>query len=805
MTRAVFAGFAATFLAAQAVRATDIFGVQPAALDQPRINAYITRTPGGAPLAADLGGGFETFNIQAFFDTGASGILLSNNTADLLGIQRSTFNGQDVVFSDVGVAGTDDFNVSELLYISLARFHPDADVDNPDNLAEYNQTFGQVRTQIGPIGVEPDPVLGDLDVFGAPLMVGKVVVMDPKPVNTFLDTMRTYVYNPGTPYNSAAADSDPGIPDMSYAANANNRNIRFSKADFSPYTIVSPTGANGPTLTGNPFIGPDPTPGHTPGPSDPDPVTIGFGGASTTGSFLLDTGAAASMISSAKASQLGVTYDPSAGMGSDDPTLIYNGSPISNQFDLTIGGIGGTIKVAGFFLDTMVLPTVEGESDSSLNLNFVGAPVLVADITVAEPDGTGSLTLDGIFGMNFLVASAYVTEAEPFPIIDALTPSAFDWAVYDDPGSTLGVRIADGSTVSALTWVGWAGNTWDIGNTASWGFLQTYQDGNAVAFTDLIYDNSSDTINIAQPVAPSNVVFENNTEEQDGVHYTLQGAGIVGTTGVSKTGNGIVTFENQNSYTGLTDIQNGTLELRARQNIGPVLVHDPARLDMYTSQQFQSLGVSGQAKLMSGGDKVLVLGGLEFTDNGQLDLADNRLIIDRNITSLAQVRHMLQAGYANGAWSGPGLVSSSAATSPSLDSIGYALAGVLGITSFGGEPVTGDSIVARLTYAGDVNLDGQIDITDLGALATNWQTGSAYWYLGDFNFDGFVDITDLGLLATNWQQGVGNPLGPSLDEALAAVGLPSVAIPEPGAAVAAGGTLLLLARRRRSTRRVRRA
>ena len=44
-------------------------------------------------------------------------------------------------------------------------------------------------------------------------------------------------------------------------------------------------------------------------------------------------------------------------------------------------------------------------------------------------------------------------------------------------------------------------------------------------------------------------------------------------------------------------------------------------------------------------------------------------------------------------------------------------------------------------------------------------------------------MNDLGKLATNWQVGVGNPLGPgSLAEALASLGLPATAVPEPAAA-----------------------
>jgi len=57
--------------------------------------------------------------------------------------------------------------------------------------------------------------------------------------------------------------------------------------------------------------------------------------------------------------------------------------------------------------------------------------------------------------------------------------------------------------------------------------------------------------------------------------------------------------------------------------------------------------------------------------------------------------------------------------------------------------------------AGDVTLDGMVNITDLGALASNWQaTGpSIGWGHGDFTLDHAVNITDLGALASNWQHG----------------------------------------------------
>src|SRR5687768_17833326 len=81
-----------------------IEGVQTASLDQPRIHLQLRRAARGNPLGNDEG------TIEAFLDTGASGVLLSTEALDRLGVKREkAANGKDVVFEDVGVAGSEAF------------------------------------------------------------------------------------------------------------------------------------------------------------------------------------------------------------------------------------------------------------------------------------------------------------------------------------------------------------------------------------------------------------------------------------------------------------------------------------------------------------------------------------------------------------------------------------------------------------------------------------------------------------------------------------------------------------------------
>ena len=145
MRKAIF--LVVLFLSSPAL-AAEIEGVQPAALDQPRVNLHLRRAADGPPLAAKKLGE-ETINVQAFLDTGASGVMLSTTTADALGVKRATAkSGETVVFHDVGVGGSDEFHVGEPLFVRIAPF---GRTGEPDDAEEYPVRVGPLRPQVGPL------------------------------------------------------------------------------------------------------------------------------------------------------------------------------------------------------------------------------------------------------------------------------------------------------------------------------------------------------------------------------------------------------------------------------------------------------------------------------------------------------------------------------------------------------------------------------------------------------------------------------------------------------------------------------
>lgn len=320
--------------------------VHEAALDLPRIYFLLKREPSGPPLMTK-----GQFGVNyAFLDTGASGIVLSRETAGLMGLSIYP----KARFADIGVGGVEYFNVSESLCLGLAGY----DSQNPEDPRSYRgigQGHFQIRKNTAGLLSEP------LDIIGMPAMNGRVVVLDSGATNS-LGYFSANVKNPG----------DPSIPGVDLVVVLRFKN--FQNPDNPDNIPPLPVTARNPVI---------------------DNIVVRRKGRSSRGSWLLDTGATISLISVKQATRLGLTD--------------RNGTPqITPDFSLPIGGIGKMIQVPGFEIDKLTVPMRSGH-----NLVFINARLGVHDIRFFDEQKKAFTTLDGVFASNFLCASAKMESLIP--------------------------------------------------------------------------------------------------------------------------------------------------------------------------------------------------------------------------------------------------------------------------------------------------------------------------------------------------------------------------------------------------------
>lgn len=339
-------------------------GVYEAALDLPRIHFLLQRSAPGSALGSPSGFALH----DAFLDTGASGVLLSRETAQELGVALIP----KARYLDVGVGGAERFSVSEPLLLGLTDYESPA-AGNPRSYRNVGRARFQVKETAGLLGEA-------IDVIGMPALHESVAVLDTAATND-LGFCAAALKEPG----------DPSIP-------APHVTIRLRFVDFANRKhpdIVPPL----PVIAPNPVM---------------DGLVLLHGGSLSKGNWLLDTGATISFISTRQARQLGIAEDQKP------------------AFTLPVGGVGRMTAIPGYEIDRLVVPTRNGR-----NLIFTNVRLGVHDITYRDEQTQAERTLDGVFGSNFLCASAKMEGLLPGDIHQTL----IDKVIIDLPQATLGLRF----------------------------------------------------------------------------------------------------------------------------------------------------------------------------------------------------------------------------------------------------------------------------------------------------------------------------------------------------------------------------
>jgi fibronectin-binding autotransporter adhesin len=488
-------------------------------------------------------------------------------------------------------------------------------------------------------------------------------------------------------------------------------------------------------------------------------------------------------------------------VGLNNGTLLVkdSGKIIVSGGEFWVGQGGGSTGVA----------TLQDNASVAVNNNW---------IAIGRGGGTGTLNLTGnatltkAGGGNLTIGSGGGSTGTLNQTGGTLTNTGSE--TYIAEGGTAGTWNLSGGTVNAALFdVGHTGGgsaTLNVSGTAAMtattvrigeansvsGTLNL--DGGSITANQVIGRNSTGTKTVnfnggtlraradntafLEGLSAANVKNGGAIIDSNGHTVTIGQALIAnGTGGVTKNGLGAVTLGGNNTYTGGTTVNAGTLNLaRTSRTSSSLVVADTAKATMTPR---------------TAGVKVLQVGTLNLNSTGTLDLNDNDLVVTTG--NFATLQGLVFAGYRSGPdTTATGIVSTTSQTvhggTTILALFDNSLAGFGDWPAGSGQTIAGNAIVGKYTYIGDTNMDGQVTAQDYTATDSNLGTSvdlAISWFYGDTNFDGNIDPTDYA--------GIDGALGLGQGSPLAAQGLS--AVPEPGSlTVIAAGLAGLLRRRRRA-------
>jgi hypothetical protein len=306
------------------------------------------------------------WSFTAHLDTGSSSYVISKSTASRFGIEAV----ESAVYQEVGLHGAVQMGVSRPYSLSLGDFggalsEEPQDFLNVAKKAAFQLNLAAAPSQLALVG-------GGIDVVGMPAIKRLVIEIDPtamsdrlvdgaRPGQDLLDRLESLAALPVVRLHSAR--KRPRSIDVEVELEYVDYNRRRHPGNHGPLPELAPN----PMITG---------------------VVTEHGSKAFTADWFLDTGAAASMISTAHAQALGL-YD-AAGKPARAP-----------DFTVMLGGIGGDIQRA----DGFIIERLKIKAARSRTLEFHRAHVVVRDVGIELPDGK-MFVLQGVLGMNLLLPSA---------------------------------------------------------------------------------------------------------------------------------------------------------------------------------------------------------------------------------------------------------------------------------------------------------------------------------------------------------------------------------------------------------------
>lgn len=325
-------------------------------------------------------------SFSAYLDTGASGYVICKATAERFGIQAQ----KDAAYHEVGLHGATLLGVSVPYNIALADSSGSSDERPPSKFEPVQRQIALQLNREAPAGLMA--LMGEINIVGMPAISKLVIEIDPAPMRGRQELEALSMTGPGVRLHDR--NTKPKDVDVIIALEKNDYNQRKHPDNRGPL----PELANSPVIPG---------------------VECANGQFTFAGDWLVDTGAAATIISTRQAQALGLYNEEGKAVRKAD-------------FTLPLGGLGGDVKPAdGFIIDAVRIKARGGKT-----LEFRNARVVVQDVGTKLHDGR-EVILDGVLGMNLLLPSASGLAAGlPTKIDDG----AFERIWIDGPRATLSLK-----------------------------------------------------------------------------------------------------------------------------------------------------------------------------------------------------------------------------------------------------------------------------------------------------------------------------------------------------------------------------
>ncbi|WP_193214515.1 autotransporter-associated beta strand repeat-containing protein, partial [Luteolibacter marinus] len=252
--------------------------------------------------------------------------------------------------------------------------------------------------------------------------------------------------------------------------------------------------------------------------------------------------------------------------GGSELTLTGNNSGFTGTLNLTAGRVTFGSNFPGA-VNLQATGQIGGEAVLSGSVALNGGAIYADPTTPGALTVSGPLTLTGTNTVNLLSTPAVGSSTKVLSYSGAITggignlaaAAGFRNAVFSEPVSGE-IELATGN--ASRTWNG--GANWDIGISANWleGDNLFYQ-ADAVSFGDTGFGSVALTGNLA----PSSITINNSL----GNDYLFTAAGgnlISGSTGITKSGEGSVTLQGVNTFTGNIAVNAGTFKPGGNQALG---------------------------------------------------------------------------------------------------------------------------------------------------------------------------------------------------------------------------------------------